>query len=56
MPNGFAKVISGSVGPNHRVPTISGNHEKLENHKKSSMHGKILEFEKSESWKTHEIL
>ena len=31
--------------------------ENLENHKKSSMHGKIMEFEKKKkSWKNHGIL
>ena len=30
-----------------RVPTSSGNHGNLEITKKSSMHGKIMEFEKN---------
>ena len=28
-----------------RVPTSSGNHGNLENHEKSSVHGKLMEFE-----------
>ena len=40
-------------------PTSSGNHGKPgKSLKKSSMHGKIMEFEKTpeESWKNHGIL
>ena len=39
-----------------RVPTSSGNHGKPGKLlKKSSMHGKVMEFEKPEqSWKNHE--
>ena len=49
MPNGFAKYISVSVGRNHRVPTkLWKIVENLENHNKSSMHGKIMEFEEKE--------
>ena len=29
-----------------QVPTCSGNHGHMENHQKSSMHGKIMEFGK----------
>ena len=40
-----------------RVPTSPGNHGKPGKSQKSSMHGKIMEFEKPElSWKNHGIL
>ena len=32
----------------HRVPTSSGNHGKPGKSRKSSMHGKIMEFEKQQ--------
>ena len=43
----------------YRVPTSSGNHEKPgKSPKKTSMHGKIMEFGKKTeySWKNHGIL
>ena len=37
-----------SKGGIYRVPKALEIMENLENHKKSSMHGKIMEFEKTE--------